>query len=244
MAIVVASLHGAPGASTLACALAGRVAADGRQTLLVEADPDGGVLAARLGLKLQPSLTDLAGAARSGIDPAGIWQFTQPLGRTLHVVVAHPCAEQTTAALRAAGAHLARALGELDDAVVIDVGRLRPGSPLMAVLEAADRVVIVVRPVLPQIMSVLHGVDWLVGRARLGLVLVGAKPYSPRQVSDVTGIEVLGSVVDDAVAVDADPFASSTKRRDAWSVGIAGLVDRLGLAAGGKELSVACVDAQ
>ena len=57
------SAHGAPGVTTTALTLAG-VWPKNRQCLLVEADPSGGVVAARFGLQDSPGLASLAAAAR------------------------------------------------------------------------------------------------------------------------------------------------------------------------------------
>ena len=53
--IAVGSVHGSPGATTLALDLARLCArSPGREVLLIEADPDGGCLAARLDLAVKP----------------------------------------------------------------------------------------------------------------------------------------------------------------------------------------------
>jgi hypothetical protein len=62
--VAVVSVHGSPGTTTVARTLAAALGRPDRPCLLVEADPDGGVLAARHELRLQPSLTELVG--RSG----------------------------------------------------------------------------------------------------------------------------------------------------------------------------------
>ena len=62
--MAVGSISGSPGATSLAIDLA-RTCAGATPALLVEVDPDGGRLAARLDLPLRPGLTELAGAARS-----------------------------------------------------------------------------------------------------------------------------------------------------------------------------------
>src|SRR5262249_57798282 len=62
--VVVAGGKGAPGATTTALGLAS--AWTGQRRVVVEADPDGGVLAARLGLGLAPGLMTVAAAPRPG----------------------------------------------------------------------------------------------------------------------------------------------------------------------------------
>jgi MinD-like ATPase involved in chromosome partitioning or flagellar assembly len=227
--VAIGSLHGSPGATTLAIALAGHAATSGSSALVVEADPDGGTMAARLDLRLQPSFTDLAGAARSGIEPEHIWRFAQSLGGGLGAIIAHPSPDQMVAALRASGGHVGSSLPALEATVTVDLGRLRPSSPSLALAAGASRTVIVVRPELAEIMAVLHRVDALRSTGPLGLVLVGETPYGRRQVAEVTGLEVLGVVPDDAKAVRADPYAVGRARRATWPAAIAELCETLEL---------------
>ncbi len=78
--IAVASAKGSPGATTLTLAL-GLARPPARGCLIVEADPDGGSLAARLGLSYEPGLVELAAAARREMpDAATVDRFTQGLG--------------------------------------------------------------------------------------------------------------------------------------------------------------------
>ncbi len=155
--IAVGSVHGSPGATTLALDLARRC---GGETLLLEFDPDGGTLAARLDLAIKPGLTELAGAARVGIEFDDVWSYAQPTDFGVAVVVAHPAAEQTHAALRAAGQHIANALRHLateaDVTVIVDVGRLRPGSPALGAALAADRTIIVSANSVEAVVSLSH----------------------------------------------------------------------------------------
>ncbi|MEZ5219638.1 MAG: hypothetical protein R2705_23210 [Ilumatobacteraceae bacterium] len=108
--IGVVGLAGSPGVTTLAVALAHRLpAATDRPALLVEADPDGGVLGVRHGLGASTGLTKLASAARAGIAAAAIDEFASTMASGVPAIVAPVAAEQVHAALRAAGTHLARA---------------------------------------------------------------------------------------------------------------------------------------
>jgi len=210
--VAVTSLHGAPGASTLALELAlhvGRVAA-GPAVLLLEADPDGGVLAARHGLKLQPCLTDLCSVARRSLDESVLRQHCQSFAEGVEVVVAHPSAEATSAALRAGAAQIAGVLGRVEADVVVDPGRFRPGSPASRLLDIADQLVVVLRPELADVMVVLHGLEAM--RERTVLVLAGSSPYSPRQVAEVTGMEVVAVLGEARKRRAADPLVPLASR--------------------------------
>ena len=68
---------GSPGATTLALGLGSVWERPGRSAVVVEADPDGGVVAARLGLGHHPCLTELAVRARSGARTELVWDAAQ-----------------------------------------------------------------------------------------------------------------------------------------------------------------------
>ena len=165
------SVHGAPGATSLALGLAARSCAGGRPSLLLEADPAGGVLAARFDLELSPVLTDLAAAARRTLEHDEVLRFSQSAGPGIPVVVAHPSAEQTSAALRTSATAIGAALRAIDLNVFVDCGRWQPDSPAMGLVHAAQRIVVVMRPTLEQVVQVLHLSDWFPDNARIGVVL-------------------------------------------------------------------------
>ena len=201
--VAVGSVRGGPGATTLAVALAATWARPGRSPFLVEADPDGGVLAARFGLGHRPSLTELGVRGRSAICADDLWPAAQALAAPgaddpVPVVVAHSSADQCQAALRTVGPRLGALLESLPDHdVVADVGRLRPGSPAMPVVEEASLVLVVLRPRLEDIDAVAQRITALNERGAVRLVLVGERPYAAAEVASVLGVDVLGVVADD-----------------------------------------------
>lgn len=189
--IVVGAVHGSPGATTLALDLAREA---GETALLIEADPDGGSIAARLELALKPGLMELAGAARTGIDVDDLWRFAQPSSVGVAVIVAHPAAEQTCAALRAARAHIASAAALLCVTVVIDIGRVRPGSPALGFAASADHTVIVSDNSVEAIVSLTHRATLLEGCVAPVVVLNQAYPYSVLDIAAATKQRVWGVV--------------------------------------------------
>lgn len=190
MAVVaVGSLHGSPGTTLLALDFARFC--DG-EALLIEADPDGGCLAARLDLALKPGLTELAGAARGGIAADDLWRFAQLTDHCVAVVVAHPAAEQVQAALRAAVNHVGSSLAALERHVVIDVGRLRPGSPALGFAALADHLLIASENSAEAVVSLTHRAQLLHGLADSTVVLSAAKPYSADEVAATSGQRVWG----------------------------------------------------
>lgn len=219
------SLHGAPGATTLALALAARLHALGDNALFVEADPDGGVIAARFDVSLSPNLTDLAAAARRHLAPEEVLRYAQPVGSGVPAVLAHPSAEQTRVALSMGAAAIANALGTLDATSIVDLGRWRADSPARPLFDASQHLVVVVRPRLEQAVQVLHLVDALADAHRLAMVVVGSRPYSARQMADTTGLPVLASLPDCGADGDVNPFATEARRRDRWSSAVGDLIE-------------------
>ena len=131
------------GATTTAALVARRLAARGESPWLVEADPAGGVLSARLdGGALPPgSLEEVAFPARRGraierfedvaFDWCGVRVITAPGDPFRAWTCHHP---------RLAWAPTLR---DLDGPVVVDLGRLRGGGPVDAVLQQLDVLLLV-----------------------------------------------------------------------------------------------------
>jgi MinD-like ATPase involved in chromosome partitioning or flagellar assembly len=147
----------------------------GRRAVLFEADPDGGVLALRYQLGLEPGLVTLAAAVLAGRhEECGVLAHAQQVGG-LGVVVAPDAAEQVHTALLAAGAPLARWLADLGEAdVVVDAGRLGPGSPAEPLAAGADAVLMVCRPTVEQLRPAAQRLRVLAPSCRrVGRVLIG-----------------------------------------------------------------------
>ena len=198
--ICFASQKGSPGATMSALAVAAAWPnLAGRVKLLVEADPDGGVLAVRYGLGREPGLLSLVGAGRQGMSRDGLWAHTQRLPGGLPVVVAPDRPEQTTAALNASGSALGEWLQTLDDVdVIADVGRIGVSSPAVPFATSADLLLMVARPTADQIQPAAERLGTLSrSTRRVGWCLIGTKPYSPEEIEDVHGIKVVGTLADD-----------------------------------------------
>jgi len=183
--ILVGGGKQAPGATTTAIGL-GAVWPSERR-LVVEADPDGGVLAARFGLSYEPGLVSLAAATRRELSEADLAAHTQDLEGGLGVVCAPSAPDQMHAALEVSVGALAARLASLGEVgVFVDVGRAWPAASMVRPLvEAADAVIVVCRPHLDELTQ-------LVARWRafgsadppVGVVLVGDRPYSAAEVAE------------------------------------------------------------
>lgn len=174
----------------------------GRRVLLVEADPAGGTMAAASGWPSEPSLVSLAAAARRGGDPTLMWEHCQQLPGGVPALAAPAHGEQAHSTVGMLGPLLGR-LGELGADVLVDCGRLDPGSPAQVLWERADTSVLVGRPRLADLQAL---VSWLEGRQfdhEVGLVTIGDGPYPDVEITEALGLEVLGRMPWDPDAAQA-----------------------------------------
>lgn len=197
--VVLGSVKASPGVTTTALALGAVWPAP--HVLVVEADPAGGVLSARLGLPPEPGLTTLAAACRRNPAPDGtpakIWDHAQTLPGGLPVLVGAPSPDQARAVL--AHSNVVDALRTLDADVFVDAGRLDARSPALALARAADLVVLLARPRVDEVQLVVQAIDALSEQGcEVALALLGNRPYSAREVQSVVTSPLLGVLADDA----------------------------------------------
>ena len=212
MSVVAVGSVRSCGASTLALGLAATWPSS-RRLLLVEADPAGGTLAGASGWPPEPSLVSLAAAARHGGSPELVFDHCQTLPGGAAVVVAPASAEQSRATLAMAERLLGR-LGELDADVVVDCGRLDPGSPALAVVGGADRLLVAVRP---RVADLHTAATWLEARplahVPVALVSVGDGPYPDAEIAEALGVEVAARLAWDPDAAEALVSVPASARR-------------------------------
>lgn len=199
MLVGLCSVKGSPGVTTTAVALAARW--PGVDSILIEADPAGGDLAARFGLSSTPGLVSLAAAARRSHDPALLAEHSQVLPGELRVVLGPLGAERAGAALEVLGARglgLLRAVAtDPESVVLVDAGRVDPTSPVVPLLRGADALLVLTRP---QAEDLSHAATLLTviptWSRHPGLVLVG--PGYPRaEVERGLGIPVVATLPHD-----------------------------------------------
>lgn len=195
--LVLCSAGSSPGVSTLALLLA---AASPKPEVVIEADPDGGCLGARLDLPDEPGLVTLAAAARRGVHSELLAEHAQPVTATASVIVSPPSAHAVTSVLSTSVEVLCAALRSASTArVLVDCGRLSPGSVAWPLATFSDLVVVVARPRLDEARRLASRVAELrTADVPVGLVVVGEWPYLPTEVADVAGAELLGVIADDA----------------------------------------------
>lgn len=200
----VSSLRGSPGATTLAMGLgAAWPATTGRTRLVVEADPDGGVLAARFDeLRADRTIADAAVSLRREFDLTRLLETSRTVWGGVSVVPAHPSAEQTTAVLTNAGDRMAVGLAsapELD--AVVDVGRLTARSPALPLARRAVTTLMVSRTRFEDVACLATRTRELrAAGVNLGLVTVGSRPYDPEEVAAEAELPLLAVLPDDAAS--------------------------------------------
>lgn len=202
--IAVCSAKHSPGATTFALAIVTAWASTSGEAdmppVLVEADPSGGDLAARLGLAADPGLVSMAAAARhpsSEIDFLGHAQ-SLPCGGMVILGPTNP--DQAEAAVATLASRFSSGLGELGRGV-IDLGRWGRASGVSDVMRAADLTLVVTRPDVAGVAHLRERIDLMRGASggRLGVVLIGERPYGVQDIKDALGHSMVM-----AVSLDSD----------------------------------------
>lgn len=214
--IAVTSSRTSPGATSLAAGLALALSADYDRTLLIEADPAGGVLSLRFDLDVTPSLTTFGSDTRNGYSHELAWRNTQDL-RGVRCIpgpvdprLARSWVERVTPALT-------ENLKTLGAPAIIDLGWIAESGPSLALAAAADVTLVVTRPEIAEVQALLFQVRQLqAAGATVGLVTVGTTPNDPQEVAAVAGIPLVAVLPDDAgvaAALCGGKFAPNKFRR-------------------------------
>jgi MinD-like ATPase involved in chromosome partitioning or flagellar assembly len=196
--LALASVKHSPGVTTAGLALAAAWSSD-TNAVLVEADPAGGDLAARLGLALDPGLVSLAAAGRHQAAVLDIGAHTQPMPAGGLVLVGPTAPEQAVAAVAGLGARVPEAITRTGTHAVIDCGRWYPGSPACPAWQSADLALVVAQPTVEGIEHIRARTVALTASAagRLAVLLVGDRPYRPAEVEEVLALPVIGVIAID-----------------------------------------------
>ena len=188
--VLFGSSRGSPGVTTAAVG----VAACWRDATVVEADGDGGVVAARFGLAREPGVLSMA--HRSTANALDAHAQVTPIG--VRVVVGPESAAATNAAWHAAGHAIAACIADAgrDAPVVIDAGRLRLGGAALEVLAGSCGLVALFgRPDAGDVASSAPVAAQLAdGGYRWGVVVAGDGPYAAEEVAAVLAADLLGVV--------------------------------------------------
>lgn len=189
--ICVAGGKGAPGATTLAIALAASsmTSSDADRTVtLIDADPDGGDMASRLGVPSSPGLVTLAAATRHGFDPHDLLAHTQLVAPNLRLLASPSSTEQASSSLAKLGRPFAAMVASSD--AVADMGRWRLRSPATDLIAEADVTILVIHPTISGVAHARYQLDDLSGTcSRVEVVCAGDRPYASDEVSSALGVE-------------------------------------------------------
>lgn len=214
MIIAVTSWRGV-GATTTALMLAAALAVDD-ETWLVEADPAGGVLSGRLHVAAHElgALERLSFPTGSAVPSAD--ELAHHRG-ALHLLTA------PVDPFRASACHTPRvpwstSLRDLGRDVVIDVGRLRQGTPAWSLLALADTVVAVLSP---EVGAAVASAEWLRAAGRVSSSDPGFDPDDVRMVA----VASPGGVAFDRSAL-ADEFGARWGAWLPWEPAVVDLVER------------------
>lgn len=198
--VCVTGSKGSPGATTLAIALATSVPPDAGRVLLVDADPDGGDVAALLGGGSNPGLVTLAAATRHRFALAEVERHVQPVGDNVALLAAPPGPDQAASTLVNLGPGFAESLTQTR--AVADLGRWRPDSPAADLVRAATATVLVVCPTVAGVAHARSVFADLSSRCRRVVVATrGERPYGPDEVAAAVGAESVVVVPVDRAAV-------------------------------------------
>ncbi|MDP8927514.1 MAG: chromosome partitioning protein [Actinomycetota bacterium] len=213
--IVLASAKSSPGVTTACLALAA-VWPQGRAVRIVEADPDGGSLGARLGVGSEPGLSTLAISSRRSIAEEDLARHSQVVpGGDVQVLVAPPTADQVDRSLVMLADRFVPHLRSPATDTLIDAGRLRPDTPAWPLVEAADAVLLVTRPRLDELQQLPARLRAArTTRSRVGVLLVGEEPYPAAEVAAALDTDVIGVLNHDprgAAAVNGDGYRLATR---------------------------------
>lgn len=192
--ITIGSVRGGSGATTTSLLVA-RCLAD---ALVVEADPHGGTIATTFGLGREPGLTTFASRAPS----PSLWRSHAQAAGGVPVLVGPDSPTAASALWRGAGDRLERNLSASEvGTTILDAGRIDVLAPLLA---RADLVVLLVRPVAEELVTLTHVLPPLVEsepKGRVALVAVGEGPYALSEVG--LGTEVIAQLPQDPIGAAA-----------------------------------------
>lgn len=204
--VVVCTVTGAPGCTTLSCLL-GAVWPLRTPVVVAECDPSGGALAARFGLSGHTGMTSFVLANRHADPaPAPVDPHLQRLPGGLEVLVGAPgpdAARVVDAEVRGMAA-----LYAIDRDAVVDCGRVvgtAPGQQLL--LSRADVVVLLTSDEAAAVANAAASAGRIRSavKGRFGLAVLSERGRVAREVADIVGADL-------AVAVPHDPVAAAITR--------------------------------
>lgn len=173
---------------------------------VIEADPDGGRLAARHDWDVRPGLVELVTAARTAHDRQPQLTCVRRHGERVGVVVAPPAAEAVIATLPVLAERVAQVQELLGTDVIVNVGRVRPDSPAETLIARADIRILVTRTDLEDVVALVHRTEHLRLSGSWNVLTAGGR-YKSSEVDRAVEWPVLADLLPD------DPRSSSRLRQ-------------------------------
>jgi uncharacterized protein YciI len=174
-----------------------------RPITVVEADPDGGRLAARHDWDVRPGLVDLATAVRSRSESStGLAPLLRRHSDDVSVIVAPPAAEPIMASLPVLAQHRARLDEIVGTDVMVVVGRVRPDSPANDLVRSADLRLLVSRTDLEDVVAVVHRADHLRALGSWQVLTAGGR-YDATEVARTVEWPVVADLLPDTPKASA-----------------------------------------
>lgn len=238
MTLVAVCAPGGSSAVTTTSLLLAAMAPRGEAAVLLECDPDGGDVAAWAQLPSSPGWT--SAVAASDRSWQGLLGHVQALPSGLRVMVSPPRPSQAGPAVSAAAVGFA-GLVSIEAAVlaIADCGRVVSDPPVWA--RSADLTLLLLRQAASSPQATVARVDRAIeavdvlrrGCRQVGVVLIGAAPYSAREIASAMQVELFAALPEDA--------AGAGRVCGAWTMGRR--VSRSPLARAPADLAVAVVEA-
>jgi hypothetical protein len=205
MIVAVTSVRGAPGVTTWSLLLAAAwPAALGTERVVLEADPDGGVLGSRYDLGVEPGVVSLVSSLRRHDAPVDLDEHARRVAPGVWVLPGPENADQAAAAWTSGAPALAGRVADDDTVWVVDCGRVGGRDPHLDLVRSAAAVVLVSgcrREDLVQLPGAVDRLADLAPGADVGIVFVGRLDYRRAEIAEFVGTTVLGVVAHDPDAL-------------------------------------------
>ena len=234
--LTIYSTKGSPGASTSAMYLAALWASEGREVLLIEADPAGGSISHNLGIQFTPGTASFVASGQTMQSNHLIAHAQDVLFANLHVMPA-PASPTGAWGIFQVLSDLSdelRSISENEMAVIIDGGVISPETAASGLTTSAAGVVVVCRGDSP-LDDLQHLTDALAAspggsEAPAGCaVTVGDSSMSAEEWQQSSGLTFSGSIATlPEAASDLTTFLNRTKRKNRkWLASLEQLAEAL-----------------
>lgn len=192
---------------------------DGLERVVLEADPDGGVIGARYGFGVDPGAISLAASLRrSEASAVDVGEHGRSIAPNVVVIPSPETPERSSAVWTDAAVPTASAIaGDRDRIWFVDAGRLRPGSPSEAFVSRSGLTLLFTLAGTEDLVQLPAAVTRLSrnGAARVGVVVVGKPTHDRNEVVDFLKTELVWVVPSsrNLPAETAAVFAGKAGRR-------------------------------